>query len=42
MSGLVRTGKSDDDADIDRFLLIAALATSTELESSAHLLWRGL
>ena len=39
ISGLVRTGKSDDDAGIDRVLLIAALATGDELESSAHLLW---
>ena len=41
ISGLVRTRKSDDDADIDRVLLIAALATSAELEfeSSVHLLW---
>ena len=39
ISGLVRTGKSDDDADIDRVLLIAALATGDELESSVHLLW---
>ena len=39
ISGLVRTGKSDDDAGIDRVLLIAALATSAELESSVHLLW---
>ena len=39
ISGLVRTGKSDDDADIDRVLLIAALATSDKLESSVHLLW---
>ena len=34
ISDLVRTGKSDDDADIDRVLLIAALATGDELESS--------
>ena len=38
ISGLVRTGKSDDDADIDRVLPIAARATSAELESSVHLL----
>ena len=39
ISGLVRTGKSGDDADIDPVLLIAALATGGELESSVHLLW---
>ena len=32
-------GKSDDDAGIDRVLLIAALATSAELESGVYLLW---
>ena len=35
----LRTGKSDDDADLDWILPIAARATSAELESSAHLLW---
>ena len=39
ISGLVRTGKSDDDADLDWALLIAARATSDQLESSVHLLW---
>ena len=39
ISDLVRTGKSDDDADIDRILLIAALTTSAERESSVSLLW---
>ena len=39
ISGLARTGKSDDDADIDRVLPIAARATSDQLESSVHLLW---
>ena len=39
ISGLVRTGKSDDDKDLDWILLIAARATSAELESSVHLLW---
>ena len=39
LSGLVRTGGSHDDTDIDRALLIAALATGGELESSIHLLW---
>ena len=39
ISGLVRTEKSDDDADIDRVLLIAALATGDELESSVYSLW---
>ena len=34
ISGLVRTGKSDDDKDLDWILLIAARATSSELESS--------
>ena len=38
ISGLVRTGKSDDDKDLDWILLIAARATSAELESSVHLL----
>ena len=38
ISGLVRTGKSKDDADLDWALLIAARATSAELESSVHLL----
>ena len=32
-------GKSDEDADLDWALLIAAQATSAELESSVHLLW---
>ena len=39
ISGLVRTGKSDDDKDLDWILRIAARATSAELESSVHLLW---
>ena len=39
LSGLVGTGGSDDDTNLDRILLIAALATSDELESSVHLLW---
>ena len=39
LSGLVRTGGSHDDTDIDWVLLIAALATGDELESSVHLLW---
>ena len=39
VSGLIRTGKSDDDADLDWILPIAARATSAELESSVHLLW---
>ena len=39
ISGLVRTGKSDDDKDLDWILLIAARATSDQLESSVHLLW---
>ena len=38
ISGLVRTGKSDDDKDLDWILRIAARATSAELESSVHLL----
>ena len=38
ISGLVRTGKSDDDKDLDWILLITARATSAELESSVHLL----
>ena len=38
ISGLVRTGKSDDDKDLDWILPIAARATSAELESSVHLL----
>jgi hypothetical protein len=38
ISGLVRTGKSDDDADLDWALRIAARATSAELESRVHLL----
>ena len=38
ISGLVRTGKSDDDKDLDWILLIAARATSAELELSVHLL----
>ena len=37
LSGLVRTGGSDDDADLDRMLLIAARATSDQLELSVHL-----
>ena len=37
--GTHRKVRRDDDADIDRVLLIAALATSAELESSVHLLW---
>ena len=37
-SGLVRTGGSHDDTDIDQVLLIAAVATGDELESSVHLL----
>ena len=37
ISGLVHTGKSDDDKDLDWILLIAARATSAELESSVHL-----
>ena len=39
ISGMVRTGKSDDDADLDWTLPIAARATSGQLESSVHLLW---
>ena len=38
ISGLVRTGKSNDDADLAWALLIAARATSDQLESSVHLL----
>ena len=39
LSGLVRTGGSHDDTGIDRVLLIAALATGDELESSVYPLW---
>ena len=39
LSGLVRTGGSHDDTDIDLALLIAALATGDELESSVYPLW---
>ena len=38
ISGLVHTGKSDDDKDLDWILRIAAQATSAELELSVHLL----
>ena len=38
ISGLVRTGKSDDDKDLDWILRIVARATSAELESSVNLL----
>ena len=38
ISGLVHTRKSDDDKDLDWILLITVQATSTELESSMHLL----
>ena len=34
LSGLVRTGGSHDGTDVDRILLIAALATGDELEPS--------
>ena len=37
--GLVRASESHDDTDIDRVLLIAALGTGDELESSVYLLW---
>ena len=36
ISGLVCTGKSDDDNDLDWILPIAARATSDQLESSVH------
>ena len=39
LSGLVHTGGSHDDTNVDRTVLIAALATGDELESSVHLLW---
>ena len=39
LSGLVRASGSDDDAGLNRILLIAAWATSAELESSVYLLW---
>ena len=39
MSGLVHTGKSDNDTDLDWALPIVAQATSDQLESSVHLLW---
>ena len=38
LSGLVRTGGSDDDTDLDRILLIAARATNAQLELSVYLL----
>ena len=42
ISGLVRTGKSDDDTDLDWILRIAARATSAELESAAGAVARPL
>ena len=39
VSGLVRTRKPDNDADLDWALPIAAWATSDQLGSSVHLLW---
>ena len=39
LSGLVRTSGSHNDTGIDRVLLITALLTSDELESSVYLLW---
>ena len=38
ISGLVRTGKSDNDKDPDWILLITVWATSDQLELSVHLL----
>ena len=38
LSGLVRTGGSDNDADLDRILLIAERDTNAQLELSVHLL----
>ena len=38
-SPMVHAGGSDDDAGLDLILLIAARATSAELESSVYLLW---
>ena len=39
LSGLVRAGGSNHDADLDRILLIAARATNAQLELSVHFLW---
>ena len=39
LSGSVRAGESSDDAGLDRTLLIAARATSAELESRVYVLW---
>ena len=39
ISGLACTSKSDNDTDIDQVLLIAAWATSDQLELSMNLLW---
>ena len=39
LSGLVCAGGFDDDAGLDRTLLIAARATNAELELSAYVLW---
>ena len=37
--GLGTPGESSDDAGLDRTLLIAARATSAELELRVHVLW---
>ena len=39
LSSMVRAVGSDDVADLDQILLIAARATSAQLELSVHLLW---
>ena len=39
LSGSARAGESSDDAGLDRTLLIAARATSAELELREYVLW---
>ena len=39
LSGSARAGESSDDAGLDRTLLIAARATSAELELGVYVLW---
>ena len=39
ISGSARAGESSDDAGLDRTLLIAARATSAELELREYVLW---
>ena len=39
LSGSARAGESSDDAGLDRTLLIAARATSAELELRVYVLW---